>query len=73
MDKQSEFLLFPTIFIPFLLQYFQYMQSQTAFLILHTGQVLTVDLCFRHARLVLNSIHLVKVVFILKIVFRWSV
>ena len=39
------------------------MQSQTAFYYL--GQVLTVDLCFRHARLVLNLVHLVKVVVIL--------
>ena len=43
------------------------MQSQTAFY--YIGQVLTVDLCFRHARLVLNLVHLVKVVFILTIVF----
>ena len=34
------------------------MRSQTAFY--YPGQVLTVDLCFRHARLVLNSIHLAK-------------
>ena len=39
------------------------MQSQTAFY--YKGQVLTVDLCFRHARLVLNLVHLVKVVVIL--------
>ena len=39
------------------------MQSQTAFY--YIGQVLTVDLCFRHARLVLNLVHLVKVVVIL--------
>ena len=38
------------------------MQSQTAFY--YIGQVLTVDLCFRHARLVLNLVHLVKVVVI---------
>ena len=37
------------------------MQSQTAFY--YIGQVLTVDLC-RHARLVLNLVHLVKVVVI---------
>ena len=36
------------------------MQSQTAFY--YIGQVLTVDLCFRHRRLVLNLLHLVKVV-----------
>ena len=47
------------------------MQSQTAFY--YIGQVLTVDLCFRHARLFLNLVHLVKIVFILTIVFRWSV
>ena len=47
------------------------MQSQTAFY--YIGQVLTVDLYFRHARLVLNLVHLVKVVVILTIVFRWSV
>ena len=43
------------------------MQSQTAFY--YIGQVLTVDLCFRHARLVLNLVHLVKVVFILTMSF----
>ena len=47
------------------------MQSQSAFY--YKGQVLTVDLCFRHARLVLNLVHLVKVVVILTIVFSWSV
>ena len=36
------------------------MQSQTAFYFI--GQVLTVDLCLRHARLVLNLVHLVTVV-----------
>ena len=77
MDKQSEFLSFPTIFIPFLLQYIlqnqnsSHMQSQTAFY--YIGQVLTGDLCFRHARRVLNLVHLVKDVIILTIVFRWSV
>ena len=46
------------------------MQSQAAFH--YIGQVLTVDLCFRHARLVLNFIvYRVKVVFILTIVFLW--
>ena len=38
------------------------MQSQTAFYYL--GQVSTADLCFRHVRLVLNLVHLVKVVVI---------
>ena len=47
------------------------MQLQTAFY--YIGQVFTVDLCFRHARLVLNLVHLVKVAFMLTIVFRWSV
>ena len=47
------------------------MQSQTAFY--YEGQVLTVDLRFRHVRLVLNLVHLVKVVVILTVVFRWSV
>ena len=36
------------------------MQSQTAFYFI--GQVLTVHLCLRYARLVLNLVHLVKVV-----------
>ena len=46
------------------------MQSQTTFY--YTGQVLAVDLCFQHARLVFNLVHLVKVVVIKTIVFRWS-
>ena len=67
MDKKSESLSFPTIFIPVLLQYIvqnlnsHHMQLQTTF---YLGQVLTVDLCFRHARLVLNLVYLLKVVVI---------
>ena len=38
------------------------MQSQTAFY--YIGQVLTGDLWFRHTRLVLNLVHLVKVIVI---------
>ena len=40
------------------------MQSQTAFC--YIGQVLTGDLCLRHARVVLNLEHPVKVVFVLQ-------
>ena len=40
------------------------MQSQTAFC--YIGQVLTVDLCLRLARVVLNLEHPVKVVFVLQ-------
>ena len=47
------------------------MQLQTAFY--YIGQVLTIDLCFRHASLFLNLVHLVNFVLILTIVFRWSV
>ena len=38
------------------------MQSQTAFY--YIGQVLTVDLWFGHAKLVLNLVHLVNVIVI---------